>query len=214
MTEADEAYVRDWYVTLEDVARWAGRDPDELRRLMLADRLPLPSYILPDGSQMVHADYLALLDAAGGPEELPSWFAAHWDDPTTGGEIWAEYLTGGFVCLKSVSPATIRAKDALVTAIDARLQRPAPRDLGWLEELHVMVDALDALEPPFAPYDRVRFGGPISRDRCIDDVRQTYPRPIAPSRSNQSPPALASPSCSTPSTPPDRSQIRSTRRSA
>jgi hypothetical protein len=152
---------------------------------MLADRLPLPSYILPDGAQMVHADYLALLDAAGGPEELPAWFARHWDDPATGAEIWAEYLSGGFVCLKSVSPATIQAKVALVTAIDARLERPAPHDLGWLRELHVLVDSLDAIEPPFAQYDRLRFGGPVSRDRCIEDVRRAYRRPLAPSEDHR-----------------------------
>jgi hypothetical protein len=34
----------------------------------------------------------------------------------------------------------------------------------------------DAIEPPFAPYDRLRFGGPVSRDRLIDETRGRYPK--------------------------------------
>jgi hypothetical protein len=51
--------------------------------------------------------------------------------------------------------------------------------VAWLAELHALVDELDALEPPFAPYDRLRFGGPISRDTLIDDVRARFPRTAA-----------------------------------
>ncbi len=35
--------------------------------------------------------------------------------------------------------------------------------------------ALDALERPFAAYDRERFGGPSSRDRLIDATRKRFP---------------------------------------
>jgi hypothetical protein len=34
------------------------------------------------------------------------------------------------------------------------------------------------LEPPFAAYDRLRFGGPVSRDTCIDAIRERFPRPM------------------------------------
>src|SRR5438093_571883 len=39
------------------------------------------------------------------------------------------------------------------------------------------VDEIRALEPPFAPYDRLRFGGPVSRDRLITAPRRRYPLP-------------------------------------
>ena len=79
MTPEDDAYVTTWYVPLEELAAGSGHAPDELRRLMLANRLPLPSYIRSDGVQMVARDLLALLQAAGGPEQLPQWFAGRWD---------------------------------------------------------------------------------------------------------------------------------------
>jgi Family of unknown function (DUF6058) len=179
MTPEDDAYVSDWYVTIEELARRTQRDPEELRALMLANRLPLPSYIRTDGAQMVPADLLALLESVDDPDELPGWFARHWEDPSEATEEWDAYLSGGYVCLRHVSPATIQRKGALVAAISARVADPAPEDEAWLEELHALVDELDAIEPPFAPYDRLRFGGPVSRDTCIDDVRRAYPRPAA-----------------------------------
>lgn len=48
-----------------------------------------------------------------------------------------------------------------------------PADDGWRHELTAAVDALDALEKPFAPFDRVRFG-PVSRDRCVTAVRERF----------------------------------------
>jgi len=36
------------------------------------------------------------------------------------------------------------------------------------------VDALDALERPFARWDRDRFGAPSSRDRLITATRERY----------------------------------------
>ncbi|MFF8929785.1 DUF6058 family natural product biosynthesis protein [Streptomyces longwoodensis] len=46
-----------------------------------------------------------------------------------------------------------------------------------VERLHTLADELDTLEPAFTPYDRLRFGGPTSRDTCIDAVRARFPRP-------------------------------------
>ena len=48
MTPSDDAYVSAWYVPLEELAAGSGQDAGELRRLMLANRLPLPSYIRSD----------------------------------------------------------------------------------------------------------------------------------------------------------------------
>jgi hypothetical protein len=81
----------------------------------------------------------------------------------------------------------MQRKDELVDAIEAQLEQPEPGSSGWLVDLHALVDELDALEPPFAPYDRLRFGRPVSRDRLIDDVRTQFPRASRPlSRSDSS----------------------------
>ena len=176
MSAEDDEYVSEWYVPLEELADEAGLDADDVRRLMLANRLPLPSYIRSDGVQMVARDLLELTGAAGGADRVLEWFADHWDSPRQALAEWDAYLSGQYVCLRSVTPANMKRKDELVEAIGAALAAPQPRSHEWLDDLHALVDELDALEPPFAPYDRLRFGGPVSRDRLITAVRERFPR--------------------------------------
>src|SRR5690348_2926916 len=89
LTDRDLAYIRDELVPLDHLCRTAGRDLEEVRRL-IADRiLPAPPY---PGVEAVPADYFDLPDAAG--------FAAAYDasDPD---ENLAAYLDGTyFVCLR------------------------------------------------------------------------------------------------------------------
>ncbi|MEU4011254.1 DUF6058 family natural product biosynthesis protein [Streptomyces pseudogriseolus] len=176
MTAADDSYVSAQFVTLEDLCAVRGRDADEVRRLMLEGRLPLPGYLRSDGAEMVPADLFTLSDEAGGVDRLEAWFTAHWADPVTGKAEWSAYLSGQYVCLHSVTPATVQRKDHLTTAIDAALREPDAGSVRWTERLHALVDELDALEPAFTAYDRLRFGGPTSRDTCIDAVRARFPR--------------------------------------
>ncbi|MGW0543712.1 DUF6058 family natural product biosynthesis protein [Streptomyces griseoincarnatus] len=178
MTDADDAYVTAQFVTLEELCAVRGRDADAVRRLMLDGRLPLPGYLRSDGAEMVPADLFALADEAGGVDLLEAWFTAHWSDPVAGKAEWDAYLSGQYVCLHSVTPATIRRKDELTAAIGAAIDDPdAPA-----AHLHALVDELDALEPAFTAYDRLRFGGPTSRDTCIDAIRARFPRPERPGR--------------------------------
>ena len=179
MTPDDDAYVSEWYVQVEAMAERSGVAADEIRRLMLANRLPLPSYIRSDGAQMVAHDLLALLHEVDGAADLPRWFAAQWDAPAEAVEEWESYLSGQYVCLRDVTPENMRRKNELVKAISAALETADRDSAEWRQELHALVDELDALEPPFAPYDRLRFGGPVSRDRLISDVRQQYPLEVA-----------------------------------
>ncbi|MGA5546438.1 DUF6058 family natural product biosynthesis protein [Streptomyces pseudogriseolus] len=176
MTAADDAYVSAQFVTLEDLCAVRGRDADEVRRLMLEGRLPLPGYLRSDGAEMVPTDLFTLADEAGGVDRLEAWFTAHWADPATGRAEWSAYLSGQYVCLHSVTPAAVQRKDHLTTAIDAALSEPDAGSVRWTERLHALVDELDALEPAFTAYDRLRFGGPTSRDTCIDAVRARFPR--------------------------------------
>ena len=175
MTPEDDAYVSAWYVALEELAATNGLDANEIRRLMLSNRLPLPSYIRSDGTQMVACDLLALLHEAGGAHRLPAWFASRWDSAEQAVIEWDDYLSGRYVCLRSVTPENMKRKNELVEGISNALAGPAPASEEWLERLHALVDELEELEPPFAPYDRLRFGGPVSRDTLIDDVRRRYP---------------------------------------
>ncbi|MFE7245818.1 DUF6058 family natural product biosynthesis protein [Streptomyces sp. NPDC057580] len=177
MTDADDAYVSAQFVALEELCAVHGRDVDGVRRLMLGQCLPLPGYLRSDSAEMVPADLFALADEAGGVELLEAWFTAHWADPITGKAEWNAYLSGQYVCLHSVTPAAIQRKDYLTTAISAAANEPDAGSAQRSERLHALVDELDTLEPAFTAYDRLRFGGPTSRDTCIDATRARFPRP-------------------------------------
>jgi Family of unknown function (DUF6058) len=175
MTAEDDAYAAKWYVQLEALAETVDTSASELRRLMLAGRLPLPSYIRNDGAQMVAHDLLELPRRAGGYDQLPEWFGQQFQSGRDAIREWDGYLRGHYVCLRDVLPETIQRKDELVKSITAALAKPEPENNDWLESLHRLVDELDELEPPFTAYDRLRFGGPISRDTCINAVRSRFP---------------------------------------
>ncbi|MFF2324945.1 MULTISPECIES: DUF6058 family natural product biosynthesis protein [unclassified Streptomyces] len=177
MTDADDAYVSAQFVSLEELCAVHGRGSDTVRRLMLGQGLPLPGYLRSDGAEMVPADLFALADEARGVDVLEAWFTAHWVDPVAGKAEWSSYLSGQYVCLRSVTPAAIQRKDYVTTAIGAAASEPGAGSVQWAERLHSLIDELDALEPAFTAYDRLRFGGPTSRDTSITAMRARFPRP-------------------------------------
>ena len=113
MTVEDDVYASEWYVQLEALAETTSTSASELRRLMLADRLPLPSYIRNDGAQMVAHDLLELPRRAGGYERLPEWFGQQLQSGRDAIREWEGYLRGHYVCLRNVTPETIQRKDEL-----------------------------------------------------------------------------------------------------
>lgn len=179
MTEADDAYVREHFVEAT---------PEAMEQ-MLADRLPLPSYVLGDGTPMVPADHGALAEVAGGLDRLRGWFVAFWpDDPATGEQEWDHYLSGQYVCLRDVTPTRIRAKTERVAEAAAAvdLLRHDPHDpigrglLGQAVDGVLAVPGLDAILLPMTAYDRLRFGGPTVRERWVDGPRAAFLTPVPP----------------------------------
>jgi Family of unknown function (DUF6058) len=157
LTAEDVAYITANFVPLRD---------DAIRAEIAAGRLPKPAYVLDDGTEMVAPDHLALIERAGGIDALRDWLEAR-----APGE-WEAYLSGEYaVCLRSVSPESIVRKGELIAEIDSLLDAEPPP-----ERLRAAVDELDALLRPFAPYDRIRFGGPVSRDRYVTAVRERLNR--------------------------------------
>jgi len=168
---ADVAYVTGAFYPMEQSAR----------ELVERGILPCATYVLPDGTPMVPADHAALLDDAGGqPRAVAARFrerfVAAGGDPAEADEEHEAWLSGEYgACLYSTSPEAIVAKSTLMTAIRALLAAPAPPDARWRAALRGAVDALDALERPFAVWDRERFGGPSSRDRLIAGTHERFP---------------------------------------
>jgi len=119
--------------------------------------LPRATYMLPDGTPMAPADHPALLDDAGG-------------NPADAEEEAEAWLSGEYgAWLHSTSPEAMVAKGTLMTR---RCLLSAPADARWRAAVREAVDSLDALERPFAAWDRERFGGPSSRDRLITATRE------------------------------------------
>jgi hypothetical protein len=178
MTAADIAYVRANYVTLEEACAGRSESADEVRGLIAEQRLPQPSYVLPDGTEMVPVDYFMLADA--GRKDFARRFLAAGGTASALEEEWDGYLSGAYgVCLKEQSPENIVRKDQLVRGIEGLLAEPRPKDPEWRQRLRTSVEELDRLERPFAPdYDRARWG-PSSRDRCITAPRERFPEVFA-----------------------------------
>jgi len=184
LSDADVEYIRSGFVELEELCRHTARDPAAVRAEIEARLLPRPSYLLDDGTEMVPPDYFALADEAGGGHRLRERFIERYERavaaepgvPATAEEEWDAYLSGEYgVCLKHVTPESILRKAALISSIEALLTRPDPEGPEWAARLRAAVDELDALERRFAAFDRIRFGGPSSRDRLITATRRAYP---------------------------------------
>jgi Family of unknown function (DUF6058) len=169
--ESDLDYVRSSFEPMAEA----------VRPLVERGVLPQATYVLPDGTPMVPADHCSLLeDADGNPDAVAAKFRdrfiAAGGDPHNVAEEHAAWLSGAYgACLRNTTPEAIVAKDALMTAIGALLARPSPADNAWCVALRAAVDALDAMERPFARHDRQRFGGPTSRDRLITTTRERFP---------------------------------------
>ncbi len=179
MTADDDAYVR---------AHFVAATPEAMR-LMLDGLLPLPSYVLGDGTPMVPADHGTAAEVAGGVERLHDWFVAFWeDDLAVGEQEWVRYLAGQHVFLREVLPPRIKQVTERVAEAAAAvdLLRHDPHDplargmLGEAVDGVLGVSGLDSLLRPMTAYDRLRLGGPTLREQWVDGPRAEFLTPAPP----------------------------------
>jgi hypothetical protein len=182
LSEADVAYVRSNYFTLEELCGGREAGPDEVRELIASGSLPAPSYVLPDGTEMFPADYFVLVDQAGGPDALRREFErrhrAACGNPDELEEDWCGYMDGTYgICLRQLAPETIVRKTQLVDSLTALLAEPQPDDAEWRAQVRREVWELDAIEREFSPdYDRSdRFERLPSRDLLVTAARERFP---------------------------------------
>jgi len=190
MTEDDLTYIQANYVSLPELVADRAESVEEARALVQARKLPAAPYVLPDGTEMFPRDWFVLADESGGVDRVRSEFERRFraaadragepaSEETVAGE-WKAYLGGLYaVCLRQVTPENIFVKEHLVQRLTELLASPRPEDVNWRMRLRTDVDALDRLERPFAPCDRLRLGGSVTRDRLITDVRARYPECFA-----------------------------------
>jgi hypothetical protein len=179
LTPAEVEHVRASYVPIDG--------SPHVRAWMDAGLVPQASYVLPDGSEMVPADHLALVADAGGAERVPVRFAERYRRAVAAAGVvdeldadWRAYLAGTYgMCLRAVTPESIVEKGRLMDAIEALLATPAPDAGEWRAALREQVDALDGHVRRFAAFDHLRFGRPTSRQRLIEYPRARYPAAFA-----------------------------------
>ncbi|MDQ6824892.1 MAG: DUF6058 family natural product biosynthesis protein [Candidatus Eremiobacteraeota bacterium] len=187
LSAQDQEYVVANYSTLAEACKDRQFSQDDVGLLMLSGRLPMPSYVLPDGTLMVPADYFQLLDEAGSLEALQSVFrqrlylAAQSEgmlmDEDAIEATWFGYLQGHFgLCLRSVTPENIVLKAKLIECVQKCLLEPAPAQHSWCDRLRDSVEKLAAIEREFAEYDSVRFARQPSRFLYVDQVRGRFPK--------------------------------------
>jgi uncharacterized protein DUF6058 len=184
-SKADLDYIRANYRSLGQLCLERGERAEEVRALIRDGLLPAPSYVLPDGSDIVPEDYFLLVDEAGGHRRLRQEFERRY--AAAGGvaseleDDWDGYMGGVYgVCLRRVSPEAIVRKSELVSSIERLLVNAAPEDTTWQSRLRHEVRELDALERDFSPdYDRKRFERPPSRDLLIVAAHERYPELFA-----------------------------------
>jgi Family of unknown function (DUF6058) len=183
---ADIDYLQENYLTLDQVCADRPEAPEEIRALIAQGRLPKPSYVLDDGTELYPADYFRFIDEAGGPGALEARFAGRLESAGAGDELelhWREYMKGTYgVCLWDVTPETIARKAKLVSSISELLMLARPAHADWRQRLRDEVEELDALERQFTPdYDRdeARFGRRPTRDLLINAARERYPEIFA-----------------------------------
>jgi hypothetical protein len=195
LSDADVAYIVSNYCTLESICSDRPEPVEEICHFIGEHLLPAPSYVLDEGTSMFPADYFALVDEAGGMDQLRDHFAARYraaSEPELGhvdrlDQDWKAYMDGIYgVCLRQVSPETIVRKAVLVTSLCELLTLTRPGDPDWQLELRSQVEELDAIEREFAPdYDRgPGQSRPPTRDLLIRAARERFPEVFADARAD------------------------------
>jgi hypothetical protein len=204
-SEQDERYIRRAFVGLDELARRCRMTPVELRSWQGSGLFPHPTYVSADGSEWYCPAYAVMVRRARSRNlDLKALFTTDFDvqlrqlehrEPEvvrllqmdSGGEgasrpavieaHWESFLSGQFgACLKVPWVNCMIQKVRLMHRIDVLVAAPRVEDVAWCTRLRASVNALDRLEQPFAEWDRIRFGGPVTRDTRIVAVRSRFPK--------------------------------------
>lgn len=92
-------------------------------------------------------------------------------------KMWTDFRSGLYgACLRVPDPKNILSKGDLINKIKGLLEKPDLSDVSWCDSLKKYVNELDNVEAEFTNYDRARFGGQVSRDMFVTEVKTKYPQ--------------------------------------
>ncbi|MET4079529.1 DUF6058 family natural product biosynthesis protein [Janibacter sp. UYMM211] len=174
MNDVDDEYARRLFSPLEEAPH-----REEVLEAVAVGQLPMPAYVLGDGTTMLmYPEYATLVAEAGGKDRLRDWFVGQWDESQRGHaeQEWQRYRSGQYVTLTEVTPRAMQERDRLVEAtagLTATLDSDPDND-DARRALSSTLDDLDRMLLPLTGYDRRRFGGTLPREELVDEVRQKY----------------------------------------
>ncbi len=145
---------------------------------MAAGRLPMPPYLLSDGTPVAPSDHLDPVGWAGGADRLHDWFVRYWslERRADAERAFADWMAGRYGWLTPTTPRTLRrleraqgqAREA-VALLEADPRDPLAR--GSLDEA---VGLLDQLLLPSTDHDRSRLGGTTPREEWVERLRRDH----------------------------------------
>ena len=166
-------FPRPTYFT-EDGQDWYPPAYAELVRRAIGRKMTLKKLFQSDFKRVLErlrrtdpAGYQAELTGPGGLEISPENLTE---------SNWQGFLSGEYgACLRVAWVPCMLRKSKLMRSIEELAAKPELDDLIWRSKLRRSVDSLDRLEMPFAQWDRIRFGKPVSRDTHIRAIRLRFP---------------------------------------
>jgi Family of unknown function (DUF6058) len=203
-SKADREYIRGHFITIEEFGSRTNVPVSVVHSDVLQRLFPKPTYIFDDGTEWYPPGYVSLMKYAlranttfaaafkmrtrEALKKLKNHNPEHFEvaiaeerSRSDGSleaiaeEMWNDYYTGEYgACLKNPVCGTIIRKALLVNDISKLISSPRLADAVWRQQLKERVNALDRLELPFAEYDRLRFGRPLTRDKLITEVKLKY----------------------------------------
>jgi hypothetical protein len=141
-------------VDLHPIADVCGPRLDEVRGWIAEGRYPPPL-----AGDLVPRDYLALVDDAGGIDQLRAHVEARYvitadmfgvlAGPDELDDAWADFLRGDWLRdLVTATPEEVVRVARLVAAVESLLERPEPAEWRWRNRVRARADHLAALTRP------------------------------------------------------------------
>ena len=145
---------------------------------MAAGRLPMPPYLLSDGTPVAPSDHLDPVGWAGGAERLHDWFVRYWPEERRADaeRAFEDWMAGRYAHLVPATPRTVcRVERLQAQAREAMARLEAdPRDPDGRGSLAEATDTLDRLLMPSTDVDRARHGGTTPREEWVDRLRRDH----------------------------------------
>jgi len=141
-------------VDLHPIAEVCGPRLDEVRGWIAEGRYPPPL-----ARDLVPRDYLALVDDAGGIEQLRAHVEGRYvvtadmfgvlAGPDELDDAWADFLRGAWLRdLVTATPEEVVLVARLVAAVESLLERPEPEEWRWRNRVRARAEHLAALTRP------------------------------------------------------------------